>query len=75
MKRPRRLITSEADNGDAPCRSIILTFVNTEDHFDAGDAELPDDIEAIDLADLIARRVLRDPAGGAAIATTHPRHR
>jgi len=34
-------------------------LVNTKTNFDAGDAELPDDIEAMDCADLIARRVLR----------------
>jgi len=35
-------------------------LVNTKTHVDAGDAELPDDIEAIDSADLIARRVLEE---------------
>lgn len=35
-------------------------LVNAASHFDAGDAELPDDIEAIDIADSIARRVLRE---------------
>lgn len=35
-------------------------LVNTKTNFDAGDADLPDDIEAIDIADLIARRVLRE---------------
>jgi Domain of unknown function (DUF6894) len=34
-------------------------LVNTRTHVDAGDAELPDDIEAMDSADLIARRVLK----------------
>jgi hypothetical protein len=33
-------------------------LVNTKTHLDAGDAELPDDIEAMDCADTIARRVL-----------------
>jgi hypothetical protein len=35
-------------------------LVNTKTHVDAGDAELPDDIEAMDCADLIARRVLQE---------------
>jgi hypothetical protein len=35
-------------------------LVNTKTHVDAGVAELPDDIEAMDSADLIARRVLRE---------------
>jgi hypothetical protein len=35
-------------------------LVNTKTHTDAGDAELPDDIEAMDSADLIARRVLKE---------------
>jgi len=35
-------------------------LVNTKTNFDAGDADLPDDIEAMDTADLIARRVLRE---------------
>jgi hypothetical protein len=35
-------------------------LVNTKTHVDAGDAELPDDIEAMDSADLIARRVLQE---------------
>jgi hypothetical protein len=35
-------------------------LVNTRTHVDAGDAELPDDIEAMDSADLIARRVLSE---------------
>jgi hypothetical protein len=34
-------------------------LVNVKTHFDAGDVELPDDIEAMDCADTIARRVLR----------------
>ena len=34
-------------------------LVNTKTHHDAGDAELPDDIEAMDRADSIARRVLK----------------
>ena len=34
-------------------------LVNTKTHFDAGDAELPGDIEAMDCADLIARRVVK----------------
>ncbi len=33
-------------------------LVNTKTQVDAGDAELPDDIEAMDCADSIARRVL-----------------
>jgi hypothetical protein len=33
-------------------------LVNTKTNFDAGDADLSDDIEAMDTADLIARRVL-----------------
>jgi len=33
-------------------------LVNTKTNVDAGDAELPDDIEAIDCADLIARQLL-----------------
>lgn len=33
-------------------------LMNTKTNFDAGDADLPDDIEAMDTADLIARRVL-----------------
>lgn len=33
-------------------------LVNPKTHFDAGDCELPDDIEAMDCADSIARRVL-----------------
>jgi hypothetical protein len=33
-------------------------LVNTKTRADAGDAELPDDIEAIDCADTIARHVL-----------------
>ena len=50
-------------------------LVNTKTNFDAGDAELPDDVEAIDIADLIARRVLREQAGGLGIATdADPRH-
>jgi hypothetical protein len=35
-------------------------LVNTKTHVDAGDAELPDDIEAMDCADLLARRVLTE---------------
>lgn len=35
-------------------------LVNIKTNFDAGDADLPDDIEAMDTADLIARRVLRE---------------
>ena len=35
-------------------------LVNTKTNFDAGDADLSDDVEAIDTADLIARRVLRE---------------
>jgi hypothetical protein len=35
-------------------------LVNTKTNFDAGDADLSDDIEAMDTADLIARRVLRE---------------
>jgi hypothetical protein len=34
-------------------------LVNVKTHLDAGDAELPDDIEAMDAADSIARRVLK----------------
>ena len=34
-------------------------LVNTGTHLDAGDVELPDDIEAMDCADLIARRVMK----------------
>jgi len=33
-------------------------LVNAKTNLDAGDAELPDDIEAIDCADMIATRVL-----------------
>ncbi len=33
-------------------------LVNTKTNVDVGDAELPDDIEAIDCADLIARQFL-----------------
>ena len=33
-------------------------LVNTKTHVDAGDADLPDDIEAMDCADSIARKVL-----------------
>ena len=35
-------------------------LVNTKTRVDAGDAMLPDDIEAMDTADLIARRVLQE---------------
>lgn len=35
-------------------------LVNTKTHVDAGDLELPDDIEAMDCADTIARRVLEE---------------
>ena len=35
-------------------------LVNTKTNFDAGDADLSDDIEAMDTADLIARRVLHE---------------
>jgi hypothetical protein len=35
-------------------------LVNTKTHVDAGDAELPDDIVAMDTADMIARRVLEE---------------
>jgi len=34
-------------------------LVNTRTNVDAGDAELPDDVEAMDCADLIAKRVLK----------------
>ncbi len=34
-------------------------LVNLKSHADAGDADLPDDIEAMDCADSIARRVLK----------------
>jgi hypothetical protein len=33
-------------------------LVNPKTHLDAGDVDLPDDIEAMDCADSIARRVL-----------------
>lgn len=35
-------------------------LVNTKVHLDVGDADLPDDIEAMDTADDIARRVLKE---------------
>jgi uncharacterized protein DUF6894 len=35
-------------------------LVNTKTNFDAGDVDLPDDVEAMDTADMIARRVLRE---------------
>jgi hypothetical protein len=35
-------------------------LVNTKTHVDAGDVELPDDIEAMDCADTIARHVLKE---------------
>ena len=35
-------------------------LVNEKINLDAGDAELPDDIEAMDCADLIARRVMKE---------------
>jgi hypothetical protein len=35
-------------------------LVNSRIHLDVGDAELPDDIEAMDTADDIARRVMKE---------------
>jgi hypothetical protein len=35
-------------------------LVNTKTHVEAGDVELPDDIEAMDCADSIARRVMQE---------------
>ena len=35
-------------------------LVNSKTHRDVGDADLPDDIEAMDTADVIARRVLTE---------------
>jgi hypothetical protein len=35
-------------------------LVNTRTHLDVGDIDLPDDIEAMDTADMIARRVLKE---------------
>jgi Domain of unknown function (DUF6894) len=52
------LIAAGADTESAmPLYHFDL--VNTKTHHDAGDAELPDDIEAMDRADSIARRVLK----------------
>jgi len=52
------LIAAGADTESAmPLYHFDL--VNTKTHHDAGDAELPDDIEAMDCADSIARRVLK----------------
>ncbi len=35
-------------------------LISTKTHVDAGDLDLPDDIEAMDCADLIARRLLQE---------------
>ena len=57
-KRPRRLIAAGADT-ESEMPLYHFDLVNTKTHHDAGDAELPDDIEAMDCADSIARRVLK----------------
>ena len=56
-RRPLRLLAAGAGmESDMPLYHFDL--VNTKTHLDAGDAELPDDVEAMDCADMIAREVL-----------------
>jgi Domain of unknown function (DUF6894) len=60
MRGPGRLIATGAAIWERVMPLYHFDLVNTKTNFDAGDADLPDDIEAMDTADLIARRVLRD---------------
>jgi hypothetical protein len=52
------LIAAGADT-ESEMALYHFDLVNTKTHVDAGDADLPDDIEAMDCADTIARKVLR----------------
>jgi Domain of unknown function (DUF6894) len=52
----RQLRRAHAPEGEMPLYHFDL--VNTKTAMDEGDAELSDDIEAMDSADLLARRIL-----------------